>query len=696
MARKNDKCGCGRTSDKHETHEHNHESVSGCASSGGAHTHNGAAKACGCAGGKPPPLKLSESAKLWISFFALLAGFAVGHWMLPLPLYPFTDPSWIAVFLCAYPIFAEAYETLVKERRISASLLIGTAISASILLQFVTYFTENNFEGNCAESYIFAAGEIAFLMALGEIIEARTVRKTRAGIEALLNLAPRKARRLLANGGNEEISADAICVGDILIVRPNDMMPADGLILEGVTSVDQSPMTGEHLPVDKTAGDQVLAGTWNKDGAIKIKALKAAKDASIAKLITLVEEAEGKKAPITKVANKWASYIVPTAIIASVAVFFIAKYALEISTIGALIRAVTILVVFCPCAFALATPTAIAAALGNAAKRGILVKSGASIEALARAKVVAFDKTGTLTDAKISVNAAIAFNPETENSLIAAAAAAEKYSEHPIAKAVLKRASALGISIKDAKNTRSLIGAGVECEIENSKILVAKWAHIKDLHGAQNADAKDFAAKAAASGASVIGVAKDGVLIGLISLSDNLREGSAKLVDFLKKMGIFTAMLSGDTIESAASVAKKAGIESVYADLSPEGKCEVAANLKREKGELCMIGDGVNDAPALAYADCSIAMAALGSDAAIEAADIALLSGDIKKLGGLFTLAKSTLSTIKANMALSLSVSFVAIVLSTFGILTPVSGAIWHNASSVLVVLNSARLLRKK
>ncbi len=647
-------------------------------------------KSCCSTGGEKSPL-LSDAQKLWISFATLAASFAIQFFEIPLPLFPFSDPSWIAVLLCGTPIFKSAISALLEERAITSALLISIAIASSIALQFVTHFAGGGGHGHGMESYIFAAGEISFLMALGEMIEERTVRKARAGISRMLELAPRMARRM--DGENmTEIPASEIRVGDILLVRPNDMVPSDGPIVEGSTSVDQSSLTGESVPADKFKGDEILAGTINRSHAVKMRAEKPPTETAIAKLITLVEEAQGRRAPISRAANRWASYIVPAAVSLSILVYFFAYFILSTGGISAFIRAVTILVVFCPCAFTLATPTAVAAALGNAAKRGILIKSGAALEALAKTRVAAFDKTGTLTSAKIRVEEIFASGGD-EAALLSLASGAEKYSEHPLAKAIVERARQAGLTPPEARNVKSLVGVGVECEIGGEAVLVCRYDYLDASSlGAQETE---FAKRAKDGAYTLIGVRRGEKLAGLISLSDSPREGSKALVEALKNDGITSAMLSGDSFESASSVAKKVGIEKVFAPLKPEGKLETIKALKSE-GSVCMIGDGVNDAPALASADCSIAMAALGNDTAIESADICLMGDDIFKLHSLFRLSTSALSTIKMNIGASLAVSFLAIILSAMGLLTPVSGAIWHNAASVLVVLNSARLLGKR
>ncbi len=671
-----------------DNHTHNHSQNSDCKCNISAHQKAGQHASC-CSNKDGNIFSLTEKSKLWLGFASLLASFLISYFEISFPLFPFSDPAWIAIVLCATPIFKSAFAALKNEGKITSALLITLAIISSITLQFVTLFA-TDYHSDHFESYIFAAAEIAWLMALGEMIEELTVKKSRAGITSMLNLAPRKARRI-TNEGVEEISAEDINVSDTLLVRPNDMIPTDGIIIEGYTSIDQSALTGESLPVDKTIGDEVLAGTYNKSGAIKISASKLSKDTTIAKLVHLVEEAEGKKAPISRVANRWASYIVPSAVFLSVLVFFIAYFLLQIDMLGSFIRAVTILVVFCPCAFTLATPTAIAAAFGNMAKCGVLIKSGGAIEELSKTTLIVFDKTGTLTEGKISVAKTYPIDID-EKYLVLIAASAEKYSEHPIAKSILDYAKGFNLQLKDSQNTKSQIGVGVEALIDGKLIRVAKF--VKEKFPLSKAS-QEFADDAENFGNSIISVEQDGKLLGLITLADTPRQSSKALIDAIKKMGLDTAILSGDSKKSVESIANKLGIKNAYSDLSPIDKKRIVDELKLSHN-VSMIGDGVNDAPALSSANSSIAMAALGSDLAIESSDVALLNDDISKLIALYKISKSTLKTIKFNIILSLLISFLAIILSTLGYLTPVTGAIWHNVASVLVVLNSSKLLTKK
>lgn len=592
--------------------------------------------------------------------------------------FPLSDPSWIAVILCGLPIAKSARESLIENGKITAPLLITTAMLAAILLQFIYLANPEAAGGHSHSSYIFAAGEIAFLMALGEMLEEYTVGKSRKGIERLASLSPQKA---LLKRGNEtvEIEASEIKPNDILVVLPYSEIPADGVILEGSTSVNQSNLTGESVPVEKSAGDSVLAGTFNAQNRIEIKALKDASQSAIAKMIALVKEAEGKRAPIARIADKWASYIVPAAILFSILTGMFAHFALGKSPVESITRGVTILVVFCPCALVLATPTAIAAGIGLAAKRGILIKSATALEELGKCKTFAFDKTGTLTTGKISVRKVIANAPFSESDVLKYASSAEASSTHPIAHAILKFAEEKSISPLPSSNQKVLPGFGVECECEGQNVYVGK-PDADELKKIQGGEWQTLAV-----------VKAGGKTLGYIAFEDNLKENAADAVKSILKSAD-CVMLTGDNEKSAEKTANLAGIKTFYANMLPDGKLKAIEELKKN-GKVCMVGDGVNDAPSLAYADCSISMGNLGSDIALENAEIIIMNDNLSSIPKIFALSKRVILTIKTNITISMSVNVLAVILAAYGILNPVTGAIWHNLASVMVVLNSARIL---
>lgn len=647
-------------------------------------SHNGGC--CSCCGSKGKAI-LSEKAALLISLAALIVSFFIDHkiggFSIPWIGFPITDPAWIAVILCGLPLARSAISTLVNERKVTAGILISTAMLAAILLQIAFVFYPELASGHEHASYIFAAGEIAFLMALGEILEDMTVKKSRSGIEDLLKLSPQKALR--KNGDSlEEIEASQIQIGDTLVVRPYSTIPADAKLVKGSSSVNQANLTGESLPVEKSVGDEVLAGTINLESEIEIVAQKDSSQSAISKMIELVKEAEGKRAPIARIADKWASYIVPAAIFTAFAVGLFAHFALGKGALESATRGVTILVVFCPCSLVLATPTAIAAGIGNAAKRGILVKSGAALEELGKVNIFAFDKTGTITQGKIEVSNISPAEGFGKNEVLEFALCAEQTSNHPIAEAVKKCAAKLGIKASQVESAKVLAGFGVECTAGGKTIQVGKPSE---------AELKNFAGDSD-SISSLAAVRVNSKFAGLISFSDSIKPEAKKAIADISKSAR-CVMLTGDNPKSASAVAKLAGIGEFIANMLPDEKLQAIEKLKRE-GNVCMVGDGVNDAPSLAAANCSISMGKVGSDIAIESASIALMNDNIKSVSGIFAFSKRVLATIKINISLSMLVNLAAVILATIGILNPVSGAIWHNLASVLVVLNSARLLGDK
>ncbi len=630
--------------------------------------------------------KYGQYVILGVSLAALIVSFIA-----PLkndPIWKYLDFGWIAVVLCAPPIFIGAFKRL-SRGKISSGLLISMSITACIVLEILMW-TGVLGHADHSHSNIFAAGEVAWLMTLGEMLENLTVKKARSGVERLVKLAPTTAKYRI-DGQIVEKPLSEVRVGDEVVVLPNDMLSVDGVIVEGSTSIDESVMTGESVPVDKGVGDSVYGGTWNKQGALTVRVTRAQDDMAVTKLRKLVEEAEGKKAPISKVADRWAGYIVPSALILSVIIFFVAYFGFRVGVTEAVERAVTMLVVFCPCALALATPTAIAAGLGNATKKGMLIKSGGALETLAHIDTVAFDKTGTLTEAHIEVTDFIALDGD-EARVAAVAGACERFSEHPLAKAVYA-ACAERVEIPNATDTRSLVGAGVAATVDGKSCKVVKF----DALAADGIAAPAERARALmGEGKTVVAVVEDGKAIGLLALADRLRDGAADAIAELKDMKIDSVMLTGDNASVAESVAGTLGITQCCHSLLPEQKLEKIESMKADGRKVCMVGDGVNDAPALALADTSVAMGALGSDAAIETAEVALMTLDIKKLPLLVRLGRRALTTIKINIILSMTINVCSVVLSTLGLLNPITGALVHNVSSVLVVLHSSLLLAYK
>lgn len=562
------------------------------------------------------------------------------------------DIAWVAIVLCGTPILIGAFKGVIFEHDIKADLLVSLALIAS-----------------AATGEFFAAGEVALIMQIGSLLEDYTSGKAKEGIEKLIGITPQTAR-VVRDGDVREIPVEAVKIGDILSVLAGEIIPVDGTIIEGETSIDQSAMTGESIPVDKKSGDSVSSGTMNQFGAFKMRADSISADSSLQRMIKLAKEAEENKAPIVTAADKWATWLVVIALLCAVITWIIT---------GQFMRAVTVLVVFCPCAFILATPTAVLAGIGNAAKYGIIVRSGDALERLSKIKRIAFDKTGTLTYGKPKVSKAVSRDEKySEDEILRLAALAEQQSEHPLGKAIWRAYEEKGGRSESVSDFKVMAGKGVSAVVSGTKIAVEK----------ENIKTDD--------GATVVRVLADDKIIGIINLKDTIREEAADTVKRLKEIGITPMLLTGDNEYAADSIAESAGIDDVRSNLLPEEKMDIIKGYAGSEEPVCMIGDGVNDALALTGADAGIAMGGIGSDIAIESADAVLVSDEIKRLPYLFDLMQRVMKKVKVNIIASLIINLSAVLLSAMGVLTPVTGALWHNFGSVFVVVNAALLLRVK
>lgn len=580
----------------------------------------------------------------------------------PLPF----DIAWVAIILCGVPIILEAIIGLVTSFDIKADVLVSLALVASVCI-----------------GEDFAAGEVAFIMQIGALLEDLTVAKARAGIEKLVHLTPQTAR--VINGDSEKIiPAEKVKVGEILRVLPGETIPVDGIITSGQTSINQAVMTGESLPVDKTEGDSVSSGTVNQFGAFEMKATKVGEDSSIQRMIRLVQSADAGKAKIVGIADRWATWIVIIALTAAAITWLIS---------GEIIRAVTILVVFCPCALVLATPTAIMAAIGNATKHGFLVREGDALERLAKVKMIAFDKTGTLTVGTPKVIAVKSTNKNFgEDEVYALAACAEQLSEHPLGKAIVNSYKQnKGSTLVPTEQFEMIPGHGISAVV-NGKAILAGNPELLAKHNVVMS--KNDGNSYLEQGCTVTYISADGKYIGYIVLSDTLREESTEMIDRLIKLGVSPVLLTGDNKNAAQTIASKLHITEVHSECLPEDKLKHIENCQNSGKPVCMIGDGINDAPALKKAMVGIAMGGVGSDIAVDAADIALVDDEVKELPHLLALSKRMMTTIKINLSFSMGLNFLAIILAITGILNPVVGALVHNAGSVLVIINSALLLK--
>lgn len=615
------------------------------------------------------PMTIVSGIFLLLDLVPHLSGELTGTEIGTLPA-PF-DPAWATIFISGVPLVYLGVWRVIHNKgisKISSALLIDVAMVAAIAI-----------------GELFAAGEVAFIMALGAILEDKTTERARKGIKSLIALAPTMARRI--DGGTEtEVPADQILSGELVRVRPGETIPVDGRIVAGESSVDQSVMTGESLPQDKGPGDEVFSGTINRFGSIDVEATKVGQDSSLSRLIRMVEDAEGKQAPMQRIADRVASWLVPVALLIAVGAYLIT---------GDLVKAVTVLVVFCPCALVLATPTAIMAAIGQATKHGVIIKSGEALERMGKVDTIAFDKTGTLTYGRLEVSDVIPLDGRPPQELLALAAAAEVRSEHPLGKAVVAQAATEGVAVAEPDAFAMDAGRGVRARVGAAAVLCGSAAYLAEHQVA--CTAADVPLKRLrAEGKATVLVAIDGRLAGVIALSDTLRPSAAEMTRRLAGMGVRTVLLTGDSSAAASYFAGRAGVSEVHAELLPEEKVDAVERLRTRGRVVCMVGDGVNDAPALKTADVSVAMGEMGSDIAVDAADIALMGDDVSKIPYLKRLSNACVATIKFGITLSMCLNAVAITLSLVGWLTPVTGALWHNAGSVLVVLIAALLYDRR
>ena len=581
------------------------------------------------------------------------------------------DPSWGAVIISGLPLVYLALIRLIREKWVSSALLITIAMVASLLI-----------------GELFAAGEVAWIMALGALLEDWTVERAKKGLKNLIDLTPQTARRVSDDGSETIVPIEEVSLQDRLRILPGEVVPVDGEIVEGTSSIDQSIMTGESLPIDKSIGDDVYCGTMNMYGAIDILATSLGENSSLQKLIDLVKEADKNQAPTQRIADKWATWLVPIALAIAIAAWLIT---------GDIVRGVTVLVVFCPCALILATPTAIMGAIGQATKHGVLIKSGEALEKLGGLNTIAFDKTGTLTYGNLAVSDVISLDEDyTSEDVLLMTASAEKRSEHPLAKAIIENVENKSIKIEEAHDFEMIPGKGIKACNSYGEIVCGNQKYMSELNIEESENLQSTLDTLRYEGKASIIVASNGKTTGVIGLSDMIREDAGDMIEALHKLDTETILLTGDHKETADYFASKVGIKDVRGELLPEDKLTAIEDIKKSGRQVCMIGDGVNDAPALKASDVSVAMGTMGSDVAIDAADVALLGDDIGKIPYLKRLSNSTLFTIRFNIALSMCINAVAIVCSVLGLLNPVTGAIVHNAGSCLVVLNAALLYDRK
>ncbi|MFP3387327.1 heavy metal translocating P-type ATPase [Brevibacillus sp. SIMBA_040] len=576
------------------------------------------------------------------------------------------SPSWLAVILCGVPIAWAALKELIHEQTINSDVLVTIAIVAAVGI-----------------GEIFAAGEVALIMMIGMWLENRTVARAASALEEMVQLAPQTAR-VKRNEEWVEVSLAEVVLGDLILVKPGEKVPVDGVVSSGEAAVNQAALTGESLPVEKHSGDEVFMGTINTNGIIEVCAQKIGDETTFANITRLVAEAMERKAPVQRLLDRWAAWIVPSSLTLAVLMYVFT---------GDLVRAVTILIVFCPCALVLATPTAIMAGIGSAARHGILIKSGVALEQIGLVNALLFDKTGTLTEGKLQVTGIARQSHQAPEDVLRLAAALEIHSEHPVAQAIVRAASKRNMEIPEAESFLVHPGNGVSGRLEGRELLVGNQRFFAAM-GVATKELEHIQEEHEQAGHTAVFVARDGELIGMVSLADRVRAESRETIDRLHLQGVGDiAMLTGDNRGAAGQIAKQAGVATVYAEQFPEAKYERVEEYRKRGLIVGMVGDGINDAPALTSAHVGIAMGAGGTQIAAEAADIVIMTDDVSKVADAVQLGRKTLRVIRENLIISSAINAGAIALAMTGLLGPVGGAFVHNATSVLVVLNSARLI---
>ncbi|WP_231589886.1 heavy metal translocating P-type ATPase [Methanosarcina siciliae] len=562
-------------------------------------------------------------------------------------------------------IWWSAYQG-VKERDFTADIPVTIATIAAIAI-----------------GQYSAAAVVAVLLLLGGMLEELVSARAGKALESLAKLLPDRVT-VRRDGHDIVVSLEDVQVGDTILVKSGERIAVDGTILSGTASVNQAAITGESLPVEKQSGDTVFAGTLNETGAMEILATKVGKETTLGQIHRLIEEAQTQKPKIERLLNRHAKVYTPTAIILGGLLWWWS---------GDLTRAITMLIVFCPCVMVLATPTALVASVGNAALRGNLIKKGATVESMAGIDTVIFDKTGTLTHGEPKLSGIIPLKNNDENDLLLLAATAEKFSEHPLGKAVVRAAEEKGFPVPDPEFFESVSGVGINVKTSGKNIFIGSPKQISGLDFSISDKVEENIAKQSQSGHNAVLMGIDNEIAGLLIFEDKIRPESEKSVKDLHKLGIKTIMVTGDSKAVAERIAKILGIDEVHAEVMPQEKVEIVKRLQLEGHKVIFVGDGVNDGPALVTADVGVAMGLTGTDVAIETAEVGLLSDDLLKISYLINISRKAIKTIWQNVAFSLSVLSVAVVLTIPGILTPITGALLHELSSIPVIMNSARLI---
>ncbi len=608
------------------------------------------------------------------TLFTLLAGLLLIAAIIVTPSGVFSDSGKGAPLYVASALVGSAFIWFsalqgIREHDFTADIPVSVATAAAM-----------------ATGQFSAAAIVAVLLLVGGLLEELVAARANHALDALEALLPSTVtvRRL---GGDVTVALDEVCVGEIVLIRPGERIAIDGVVMTGDVRVNQAAITGESVPVAKAAGDEVYAGTLSSDGALEVRAVRVGEETTLGQIRRMVSEAQERKAPIERILDRYAKLYTPAALALALILWL---------GFGDITRAITVLIVFCPCVMVLATPTALVASIGNAALRGSLVKQGATIEALEKIDTVCFDKTGTLTFGEPRLLHTIVLDGLADGDLLRLAASAEKFSEHPLAQAVVQAAHARRLHVEDPLEFSVLPGLGVRALTTAGTLLVGRPDLLADQGVALDATLRARAEHLAAPGATVVAVALDERPAGLLVLQDALRADAQSTVARLNELGVRTVLVTGDNEATAQRIAAQVGLTEVHAGVLPARKAQIVQQLQSQGRSVAFVGDGINDAPALAVADVGVAMGAAGTDLAIQTAQVSLLSDQLDRLPHLLTLSRAALHAIRQNLVFSLGVLVIAVGLSIAGILHPVTGALLHELSSIPVIANSARLIRRR
>jgi Cd2+/Zn2+-exporting ATPase/Cu+-exporting ATPase len=614
--------------------------------------------------------KPRSHAREFIRMGITLALIILSYFLFPITYFQYLGVDWVALLallLAGWPLARTAVRSL-WARSIDADVFMFLGVVAATAI-----------------GEFRAAAVIAFFMLIAEFLETYTAERARCAIRELVESAPQRAR-VRRSGNVLEIPVEEITHDDVVLVRAGEKIPVDGRVASGESAVNQAPITGEPLPVEKRAGDEVFAGTVNSSGLLEVAVSRVGRDTTLGRIIRLVEEAQAQKAPVQRIADKFAAWFTPVILAVSLLTYLLSHN---------FISALTVIVIACPCAVALATPLAVVAGIGRASRHGILIKGGRHLETLGRIKSVVLDKTGTLTLGRPKVVAVRGFGDHDEHEILSLAASVEKHSEHPLARAILEEARARKVPDPEPASFEVLKGLGVKAQVDGTRVTFGSRALLASQEISISDEVEAYLREAESKGQTGLLLSHDHHVCGAVIIADAIRPETRSALLALRKLGIkHLAMLTGDNARTAQAIAQEAGIEEVHAGMLPEDKAAKIQELKQRHGTLAMVGDGVNDAPALAAASVGIAMAAAGSDAAIEAADVALMTDDLTKLSEAVLLGRRTFRTIKQNLAVGILFNVIGVTLAATGFLTPMAAAMAHILPDVLVFANSARLFK--